>query len=83
MSLVRRLGKTRFGKWLRGLAKAPGVGPLVRAAARRAKRAEQDLVRRMPDHRAHDRAQAATLAAFERATADRDAAQGAETGAQR
>lgn len=71
MSLIPKLGRSRFGKWLRNRAGGPGLGRPLRAAVRLAKRAERGVVRLSAEHRAHDRAQAATLAGFERDTVRR------------
>ena len=66
MELVRRIGKTRLGGWLKRHApRRP-----LKAVAIWARDLEAVLRRSRPQHRAHDRAQAARLAAFRRETAD-------------
>ncbi|WP_172300533.1 hypothetical protein [Pseudoruegeria sp. HB172150] len=58
MSFVRRLARTRPGRWLRRRFGAP----LVRLG----QRLDRAVQRRRPGHRAHDRAAEAALSAFER-----------------
>ena len=66
MSHFHRIAKSRFGTWIKGYANAPFVGPVILAGAQLIKTTTDLLARLHPKNIAHDRRQAATLAAFER-----------------
>ena len=69
MDIVQQLRSTRVGVWLRNRPDGTVLGVLVRAAWRLNKARIGMALRRRPEHRAHDRAQQATLARFVQDTA--------------
>lgn len=66
--LVRRIGKTRIGYWLWRRSRSGVARALADVITGGMRAAERAVRRRLPPNRAHDAAQAATLAAFEAET---------------